>query len=137
VSDIKIHVDSGGYAIRGHRLHIPVFTHPQVGGSGCCCVWTYCSVSTNKPTRSPLTPRTHLCRSLLTCARTATSPTLLTSQPPGRHSACWTYRSASRSQRWRALPLSSTTGAWVSAVCACVGPQCTRQRLAACCAAFG
>jgi hypothetical protein len=30
VSDIKIHVDSGGYAIRGHRLHIPVFTHPEV-----------------------------------------------------------------------------------------------------------
>jgi predicted nucleic acid-binding Zn finger protein len=30
VSDIKIHVDSGGYAIRGHRIHIPVFTHPEV-----------------------------------------------------------------------------------------------------------
>lgn len=30
VSDIKIHVDSGGYAIRGHRLHIPIFTHPEV-----------------------------------------------------------------------------------------------------------
>jgi hypothetical protein len=35
VSDIKIHVDSGGYAIRGHRLHIPVFTHPEV-----CSVYT-------------------------------------------------------------------------------------------------
>eukprot|EP00775_Hariotina_reticulata_P005663 gene5663-5900_t len=30
VSDIKIHVDSGGYAIKGHRIHIPVFTHPEV-----------------------------------------------------------------------------------------------------------
>jgi hypothetical protein len=30
VSDIKIHVDSGGYAIKGHRIHIPIFTHPKV-----------------------------------------------------------------------------------------------------------
>jgi hypothetical protein len=30
ISDIKIHVDSGGYAIKGHRIHIPVFTHPEV-----------------------------------------------------------------------------------------------------------
>lgn len=35
VSDIKIHVDSGGYAIRGHRLHIPVFTHPEVSFDVC------------------------------------------------------------------------------------------------------
>lgn len=35
VSDIKIHVDSGGYAIRGHRLHIPVFTHSEVSFDVC------------------------------------------------------------------------------------------------------
>eukprot|EP00878_Enallax_costatus_P018172 GHUV01019120.1.p1 GENE.GHUV01019120.1~~GHUV01019120.1.p1 ORF type:complete len:249 (+),score=63.00 GHUV01019120.1:991-1737(+) len=35
VSDIKIHVDSGGYAIRGHRIHIPVFTHPDVSFDVC------------------------------------------------------------------------------------------------------
>ena len=35
VSDIKIHVDSGGNAIRGHRLHVPVFTHPEVSFDVC------------------------------------------------------------------------------------------------------
>jgi len=35
ISDIKIHVDSGGYAIRGHRLHIPIFTHPDVSFDVC------------------------------------------------------------------------------------------------------
>lgn len=35
VSDIKIHVDTGGYAINGHRLHIPVFTHPDVSFDVC------------------------------------------------------------------------------------------------------
>lgn len=31
----QIHVDSGGYAIRGHRLHIPIFTHPEVSFDVC------------------------------------------------------------------------------------------------------
>jgi hypothetical protein len=29
-SDIKLHVDSGGYAKKGHRIHVPIVTHPHV-----------------------------------------------------------------------------------------------------------
>jgi hypothetical protein len=30
VSDIKIHVDAGGYAQRGHRIHVPLYTNEGV-----------------------------------------------------------------------------------------------------------
>ena len=30
ISDIKMHVDSGGYAIIGHRIHVPLYTNPAV-----------------------------------------------------------------------------------------------------------
>eukprot|EP00775_Hariotina_reticulata_P013388 gene13388-13515_t len=34
-SDIKMHQDSGGYAKLGHRIHIPIITHPDVVFSVC------------------------------------------------------------------------------------------------------
>jgi hypothetical protein len=34
-SDIKIHQDMGGYAIKGHRIHVPITTHPLVSFSLC------------------------------------------------------------------------------------------------------
>lgn len=34
-SDIKLHVDSGGYAKHGHRIHIPIITHPHVSLEVC------------------------------------------------------------------------------------------------------
>jgi hypothetical protein len=35
ISDIKMHQDSGGYAKLGHRIHIPIITHPDVEFSVC------------------------------------------------------------------------------------------------------
>jgi hypothetical protein len=34
-SDIKLHIDSGGYAKHGHRIHIPIITHPHVSFDVC------------------------------------------------------------------------------------------------------
>jgi hypothetical protein len=35
VSDIRIHVDTGGYATHAHRLHIPLMTNPGVNFDLC------------------------------------------------------------------------------------------------------
>lgn len=34
-SDIKTHQDMGGYAINGHRIHVPITTHPLVSFTSC------------------------------------------------------------------------------------------------------
>eukprot|EP00879_Flechtneria_rotunda_P012307 GHRR01012854.1.p2 GENE.GHRR01012854.1~~GHRR01012854.1.p2 ORF type:complete len:274 (+),score=100.54 GHRR01012854.1:1668-2489(+) len=34
-SDIKMHQDSGGYAKQGHRIHVPIITHPRVAFEVC------------------------------------------------------------------------------------------------------
>lgn len=34
-SDIKVHQDSGGYAKAGHRIHVPLVTHPLVSLEAC------------------------------------------------------------------------------------------------------
>lgn len=34
-SDIKVHQDSGGYATHGHRIHVPLTTHPLVDFKVC------------------------------------------------------------------------------------------------------
>eukprot|EP00882_Tetradesmus_deserticola_P022102 GHRQ01023985.1.p3 GENE.GHRQ01023985.1~~GHRQ01023985.1.p3 ORF type:complete len:160 (+),score=78.05 GHRQ01023985.1:655-1134(+) len=34
-SNIKLHIDSGGYAQRGHRIHVPIITHPHVSFDVC------------------------------------------------------------------------------------------------------
>ena len=30
ISSIKVHRDMGGYALKAHRIHIPVFSNPKV-----------------------------------------------------------------------------------------------------------